>query len=471
MTGFDPSALQDIQPPDIVGGIAKGFQLKDMVDSQQLSQLKLGQEKATLADAAKAKGIMTGSDLSTDKGVAETAEKLTKAGLPKEAMDLRKQSAAVKSGELDNQLKNVELHTAAQDIISGSVDKIWAQAKAMKDAKTPDGRPKYSDASIDAWIQGQIPLTVSSVQSDSGLPDPVKKAALGGMNQFLSQSGGKITFDQLTQVEQSSKAGAARLKAHRDELAAQTGARKADVAEAGEAERERHDRAMEAKGAGAPTGSKSNALLAALADRGATLPQGMRSKSQQDAILNGLIARHPDMTVDQIADGVARGSLSMATEKTESGVLGRREAAILPVEKSITKPGGFLDQAEAAVNKVDFSKLKAAGAFESWTKDQNSDPALTAYKAAVAELRAEYSIVLSKGGQVTDAARHEAEKVIPDLITKEQFKSIKNTVRQGIEASKSGVEESIEGVTGGKDKGPSAGGKVLKFDAQGNPVT
>jgi hypothetical protein len=205
-----------------------------------------------------------------------------------------------------------------------------------------------------------------------------------------------------------------------------------------------------------PMAPQSGDLLAALTEKGVTLPQGLRSRQVLQQTLQGLIARNPGKSVDEIADQVKSGALTMGTEKTEASVLGRREAAILPVEKSITKPGGFLEQAEKAVDSVDFSKLKAAGSFEKWTKDQESDPDLSRYKAAVAELRAEYSIVLSKGGQVTDAARHEAEKVIPDLITKDQFKSIKQVVLQGIEASKSGVEESIQGVTGGKPSAPAA---------------
>lgn len=432
---FDPSTISDIgaSGPDITGSMAKGFQLKDMVDSQQLKELKLGQEKATLEDDQKAKTILSGSKLNTQEGLADAQEKLTKAGLPQKAMELRKYGQDIQSGELDNQLKKAQLGTQYMDSIVASIDPIVAKADEMR-------RSGKSDAMIQAYIQAQTPLVLQQFQ-EAKLPPEI----LNKIHQSLET--GPVTYDKLKAFENGSKEGQALGKARIAELQAQTGVKR-------EQETERHNQTMEELAAkreadkpkAPPEGSKSNALLAALADRGATLPQGMRSKSQQDAILNGLIARHPDMTVDQIADGVARGSLSMSTEKTESNVLGRREAAILPVEKSITKPGGFLDQAETAVNKVDFSKLKAAGAFESWTKEQNSDPALTAYKAAVAELRAEYSIVLSKGGQVTDAARHEAEKVIPDLITKEQFKSIKNTVRQGIEASKGGVEESISGV-------------------------
>jgi hypothetical protein len=238
------------------------------------------------------------------------------------------------------------------------------------------------------------------------------------------------------------------------------GQRKEATAERSEAERERHDQTMEGLQASNPNRAAppqgAGDLLAALTAKGVTLPQGLRSSKQVlNETLAGLKRKYPNLSDDEIADQVKSGAIDMGVAKTEGSVLGRREAAILPVEKSITKPGGFLDQAEKAVNAVDFSKLKAAGSFEKWGKDQLSDPNLSRYKAAVAELRAEYSIVLSKGGQVTDAARHESEKVIPDLITKDQFQTIKQVVRQGIEASKGGVEESIQGVTGKPPAAPN----------------
>ena len=453
MASFDPSALQDIQGPDIAGSIAKGFQLKDLVDTTQLNTLKLNNEKQDLQRKEKMRSLLSTGDVSTDVGVAKKAEEMTKAGLGPEAMDFVQHAQKVRSGELDNELKRVDLHVASQDVIAGTVDKIWQQATAMKNEKTPDGRPKYTDASVNAWIQGQIPMAINSVQSDSGLPEDVKKTALQGIMQSTSKQQGPITYDALTEMERGSKRGQAQLASHRADLVAQTGQKR-------EEEHERHDEKMEGLAATnpnrTPMAPQSGDLLAALTEKGVTLPQGLRSRQVLQQTLQGLIARNPGKSVDEIADQVKSGALTMGTEKTEASVLGRREAAILPVEKSITKPGGFLEQAEKAVDSVDFSKLKAAGSFEKWTKDQESDPDLSRYKAAVAELRAEYSIVLSKGGQVTDAARHEAEKVIPDLITKDQFKSIKQVVLQGIEASKSGVEESIQGVTGGKPSAPAA---------------
>jgi len=227
------------------------------------------------------------------------------------------------------------------------------------------------------------------------------------------------------------------------------------------AERTRHDVASEANT------EKKNAPAADLSPPARKLYDELVARDQSflSRISNKGIEERNKVIEDwaaqgKTADEVIGQRASTGATKTEATVLGRREAAILPVEQSITKPGGFLDQAESAVNSVNLPKLKAAGKFESWSKDQESDPDLTRYRAAVAELRAEYAVVLSKGGQVTDAARHESEKVIPDLITPAQFKSIKQVVQQGISASKTGVESSLDDVTHRKTAtppGPSVG--------------
>jgi hypothetical protein len=218
-----------------------------------------------------------------------------------------------------------------------------------------------------------------------------------------------------------------------------------------EVQKDREARLAKAQAQGSST-PESQELLAAMADKGVTLPQGMRSQKVLQTTLNGLRLAHPDMTAGQIAEGVKTGTIEMKVASTEASKLGTREAQILPVEKSIAGQGGFLDQAEKAVNDVNFSTLKKAGEFEKWTKEQKSDPKLSAYKSRVTELRQEYAIVLSKGGQTTDTARAEAAAVVPDIITPAQFKEIKKAITQGIETSKKGVKDSINEVSGAKDK-------------------
>lgn len=437
MSSFDPSVISDIgsSGPDISGSIAKGFQLKDLINDEQMGQLKLSSAKQSAADESTAKGILKTSDIRTEKGIAEASEKLTRAGQPDKAMELRKYGQQAASGELDNQIKQLEVAEKSQGAIVGIIDPIVSKADEMR-------RSGSSDAMIQAFIQAQTPLAMQQIQQ-ANLPPQAMKQIMGQLGQ------GPLSYDKLKSFETSSKSGLDRIKSRQEELKFGLAEKAQATKDASESEKERHDRTTEAT---AETRAKASAagftpevgnLLGALTERGVSLPAGMRSKAQQVATLEGLMARNPGKSPNEIADMVKSGQISMGVSKTEGSVLGRREAAILPVEKSITKPGGFLDQAQKAVDEVDFPKLKAAGGFESWSKDQLSDPKLTAYKAAVAELRAEYSIVLSKGGQVTDAARHEAAKVIPDLITKDQFKRIRQTVLSGIEASKGGVEESI----------------------------
>ena len=471
---FDPSTIADIgaNTPDVPGSMAKAFTLKDMIDTEQLNKLKLVGAKQEQEDNQALRKLASKSDLSTQKGISEYAQKAAKIN-PSVGMEAIKFGQSVSSGERQAQLDELQIHSQVQDTVVSSLGNIVSRITPLADEKKPDGTPKYDRSTLDAMTMGQLAKQVADIQNDDTLSPAVKKQLQGRVQQFMSQ--GQPTFDSVNKAYQQSKQGQAQLKAHMEQLNTQSeiAARESTAAHQKVEERQgqqrlgiEQQRANLAKQNAGDFGGSNGELLAAMTDAGVTLPQGLRSKQVLAGTLTALRERHPDMDPDQIAAGVKDGSISMGIAKTEGSVLGRREAAILPVEKSITKAGGFLDQAEKAVNEVDFSKLKAAGHFENWKADQLSDPKLAAYKAAVAELRAEYSIVLSKGGQVTDAARHESEKVIPDLITKDQFKRIKQVVLSGIESSKGGVEESIAGVTGkGGGSAPAAGDIRAQADA------
>lgn len=210
-------------------------------------------------------------------------------------------------------------------------------------------------------------------------------------------------------------------------------------------------RAMEAKEkqlaqmAGTPANA---ALLAALAAAGVSLPQGLRSQKVLQETLGALIDKYPDKSPDEIAQMVKSGQIDMKVSTTEATKLATREAAIAPVEKSINQPGGFLDQAEKAINDVNFSPLKKQAEFERYKMDQTMAPKLSAYETRVTELRQEYAIVLAKGGLTSDASRAEAARVVPELITPAQFKEIKKAIYQGIETAKKGVRDSITDIGG-----------------------
>jgi hypothetical protein len=126
-------------------------------------------------------------------------------------------------------------------------------------------------------------------------------------------------------------------------------------------------------------GPENAQLLAAFAAAAVPLPQGMRSKAVLQQTLKGLRERYPDKTNDEIVQGVKSGTIDMKVATTEATKLATREAAIAPVEKSINQPGGFLDQAEKAINDVNFPPFKKKAEAEKWMMDNRMDPKLSAY--------------------------------------------------------------------------------------------
>lgn len=200
---------------------------------------------------------------------------------------------------------------------------------------------------------------------------------------------------------------------------------------------------MQKQKAAEEAGSPQNAALsAALIDKGVDI-KGYRGKQLQMA-LTGLIARHPGESLDQIAEGVKTGKLSMQEASTETTKLSQREAQIAPLEYSVVSPGGFLDQAKKAVDDLGLPNLKKEAQAEYYLMEQRGDPKLTAYKARIGELRAEYSQVLAKGGATSVHAQEESAKVVPEIITPAQFKEIEAAVKAGIQASKKGIRQSLD---------------------------
>jgi len=83
---------------------------------------------------------------------------------------------------------------------------------------------------------------------------------------------------------------------------------------------------------------KMQDLLASLAEKGVTLPSGLRSQKQIQSTLKGLLAKHPDLTSDQIADGVLQGKIDLTAVTKEASVvatqLGKVEFAINDIDQN-----------------------------------------------------------------------------------------------------------------------------------------
>jgi hypothetical protein len=220
---FDPSVIADIgnSGPDITGSIAKGFQLKDLADNEQLDQLRLTSARRDQSDQDTLRKIISGSDLSTDKGVAEASEKLTRAGLPDAAMKVRTQAQQISSGQLELENQRLQFHAQTQAYLDDEVGRVVAQLQPLADAKKPDGTPRYDRKTIDAHAVAAVTQAAADIQNDDSLSPQAKQMLMGAIHKFTS---GPITYDSLTAAYQATQQGRAQLRAQLEQrhLVAQT---------------------------------------------------------------------------------------------------------------------------------------------------------------------------------------------------------------------------------------------------------
>lgn len=434
-----------------LSGNTQGFDVGKMVSLASMAQQMRMHQTQVQKQNALSQVLMNPQSYDPDGSINQNALRAVSAANPEVGMKMHEDNISEKLRQAQERHYQTESGKATFDFTSGIAGAAYdAYTEAKKTGANEQDAiaagTKARNSAIDA--SGGM-VSEQQGQAIKGAPfDPVQAKAFASMNKEW------IAGSRAQEVVNMDRARISVADKNASTAAAREGAFEQNILSESK-HRDRQDAIAEEKLKSGKIDDKASQLRASLAEMGVSFPSGMRSVKAQNDLLESLVKKHPDMEPDDIAKKVRAGNIDMKVETTEGGVLGRREASILPVEKSIMKPGGFLDQAESAVSAVDFPKLKAAGAFEKWGKDQESDPKLSAYKAAIAELRAEYSIVLSKGGQVTDAARHEAHEVVPDIITKDQFKSIKKTIQQGIESSKGGVEDSIQELSGGKKDNPS----------------
>jgi hypothetical protein len=407
---FDPSALQDIQPPDIAGGVARGFQLKDMVDTQQLNQLKLKSEKSTLADDERTKDILSGADLSTDKGRAEAQEKLTKNRLPGKAMELGKYSQQVKSGELDDRMKQVELLHAQATEIDGLLTPVLSQAMAVS-AKDP--------ATAQAYVKAQLPLIKLAIRDSTVLDENVKKNAMAKIDQEMASPD---PFSALKGALSANKQIMEQLKGARDERKVDVDERKATASEASEKERERHDRAGENAAAKKEEQRRKEATEGSISDDATNLAvdRMLNGEKAQDVLANfgrgkqgganiakvqnrlAEVAKERNINAGEISSRMIEMKGLVKEEQTEAAIAGK----IRYSESEIKRIGPKVLELS---DKVPRGKFVPWNQLRNYSKEQLSDPNLKQLKAYLTTLSNSYDVLGGRGGTDVEKRAHNRE--------------------------------------------------------------
>lgn len=236
------------------------------------------------------------------------------------------------------------------------------------------------------------------------------------------------------------------------------------------AETKRHNEATEGKGA---IGGDVGALLAAMAEKGVSLPAG-RSKDQMRATLQGLMDRNPGKSPDEIAQLVKDGKLDMKVAETEATTGARKEASVASAMEALNAPptkedpkGGLYYQLDGAAKRVNFGDSKTASNLRLAMQGQYvADPAIQYYVSKLQETRAELTQVFSRTGQPTDAVRAMAEEALPAAASYQELQEAIRSSREAADAVRAGNERFIERLKGGTPVK-----QALAEDRAANPQT
>lgn len=382
---FDPSVLSDISGPDPVGAKERAYKLKDLIDTEQMDSLRTYQAKQEQTDLEKAKKILSKGDISTPEGMMSTASNLSKAGLPQQAMGLMKEAGSARQQAMQLDEGKLRLLQMSSDVIGPAALQIkqtlQTQGLAMAQAQYSQQITQILPT-IPPEFRGRMPTQLPN--------DP--QQAMQMLDSAIN------TSQQARQI-----------------IAQQLATRKEETAEKSEAEKERHDREMEATAtkrvdqAGGGFTDEMGALMAALAERGVSLPTGFRSKAQQAELYKGLLARNQGKSPDEIADGIAKGQIEFGAQKKETqvaaGMAGKIEVATNELEGNI--PYALELSAKVPRGKfVPWNKLKQAG------MAQISDPDLKSLKAVLTTISNNYDVISARGG--TDMAKREHTRQLFD---------------------------------------------------------
>lgn len=160
------------------------------------------------------------------------------------------------------------------------------------------------------------------------------------------------------------------------------------------------ERAAQTKGG--TFGDQASALLASLASKGVALPAGMRSKEQQVATVNGLLAKYPDKTPDEIAELIASGQIDFGAAKKETQTAAAQAGRVAIATNELQTFAPIVLQASAKVPRGSFipiNKLLQKG------QESISDPNLLQLKISINSMLNAYDQLAARGG--TDMKKRE----------------------------------------------------------------
>lgn len=452
MAGFDASVIADIgsNVPDIPGSQAKALTLADLYDNNTLNKIKVSEAKQGQSDMTYAKQILAGKDLSKLEDQNSAVSEITKRS-PQLGMQLARGFSTQASDKAGNDLDQLKLHAAKNDIMGSAIEPLKAKhdeliANFMK--ANPKATPEQAEQSVDAAMRPDMFQVLSQLREQK-LPNgqPVlNDQDLAFAKQSFANGYNPQAVNTIVSRSQQAKEA---IKLKMEQLASQDKSRHEKVTEDQETERERHDRATE--GAAAARGDlakekferdknggltmKATAALAEQAEAGDTTAlQGL--KPADKVKVRNLMADNAQIRGTKGGDQAAANA-NFAGVKAGERTLGQRQANIDMAVNEAQNIGPILREQSAKVPRE---------AFTGWNKliqaadNADSDPELLAFAQAAKSYANIYTRATVPGASsVFD--REEAVKHLPIFTSQESFNRVLDIMDKEMAAAKKSPEQ------------------------------
>lgn len=210
-------------------------------------------------------------------------------------------------------------------------------------------------------------------------------------------------------------------------------------------------------------------LLGAMAAAGVSLPTGMRSKEQQIATVNALLAKFPDSTPDEIAQKIAKGQIDLGAIRKETQTAAAQAGKVAIATNELQTFSPLVLEASAAVPRgsfVPWNRLKQMG------EASISDPNLRKLKIAINSYMNAYDQLASRGG--TDMnKRAEAHAMMSSADSPEALAAAVQFIQKEADAAGAAAEQAeqyrVPGAGRVRQAPPvNAKGWILHTDKNGN---
>lgn len=463
---IDPGIALRVQPPKLMTP-AEAISLKQLAQQGQVQQMDLQerqrkqQEQVALRDIASQPGAMDKTGYTEDALV-----KIAQIN-PQLAVQARQQQQEAMNKAFAAQAQKVGLSMKQNDQLQESLTGHLAQYQEMAKKLPPDQAKADFAQNWNKYLDDAAPTGMYTPEQIAGMrqiksPDDALKVVGGTKfykdmmsvqnqekSQVRAEENSARADERLGIAQRNSDLSAQRTAAALNHLARASGDKPPAGYQWGAKDPET-GRPTLSKIKGGPAdkadgfGGANGELLAALAEKGVSLPAGFRSKDQQIGMLTKLIERNPNLTVDEIADKVKSGSLDLNALRAEGRTAGNIAGKISYAENELQQTIPLVREASRRLPRgefVPFNKLQQMG------QEAFSNPDLAEYKMYMTTLSNAYDMLAARGGTDMEK-RREGRRNFETAKSPEALEAVLRAVQNEAKASGQAARESIRTATG-----------------------